>query len=128
MTATATGDDGSGIVGSGAGVSISGGEVTAIGPNCGISGTVKNAIPGTGWTDVDGTQGKASIAVNTDPGQQLNSYKRVRFPAAGRVSIYRMYNTETSEHLYTTNKAEYDSCGKGAYADWNAEGVAWLAL
>ncbi len=45
----------------------------------------------------------------------------------GRVPIYRMYNHKTSEHLYTTNEAEYSSCGKGAYKDWRAEGVEWLA-
>ncbi len=44
-----------------------------------------------------------------------------------RVAIYRMYNEVTSEHLYTTSKAEYDSCGAGAYADWKQEGVGWVA-
>ena len=43
------------------------------------------------------------------------------------VTVYRMYNTKTSEHLYTTSQAEYDACGKGAYADWRAEGVGWYA-
>ena len=43
------------------------------------------------------------------------------------VPIYRMYNTKTSEHLYTTNATEYNSCGSGNYVDWNAEGVAWQA-
>ena len=41
--------------------------------------------------------------------------------------IWRMYNTRTSEHLYTTNVAEYNSCGTGTYKDWRAEGVAWQA-
>ncbi len=41
--------------------------------------------------------------------------------------IYRMYNGRTSEHLYTTSKTEYGMCGKGAYADWRAEGIAWYA-
>ena len=43
------------------------------------------------------------------------------------VPIYRMYNTKTSEHLYTTNVKEYNSCGTGAYKDWNAESTAWFA-
>ena len=43
------------------------------------------------------------------------------------VPIYRMYNTKTSEHLYTTNAKEYGMCGTGNYVDWNAEGVAWIA-
>ena len=41
------------------------------------------------------------------------------------VPLYRMYNTKTSEHLWTRNKKEYDSAGTGNYADWKAEGVAW---
>ena len=47
----------------------------------------------------------------------------------GKVSyalpLYRMYNTKTSEHLWTRSKKEYDSAGSGSYADWKAEGVAW---
>ncbi len=43
------------------------------------------------------------------------------------VPVYRMYNTRTSEHLYTTGKAEYNACGKGAYRDWRAEGIGWYA-
>ena len=43
------------------------------------------------------------------------------------VPLYRMYNTKTSEHLWTRSKAEYDSCGSGNYRDWKAEGVAWYA-
>ncbi len=43
------------------------------------------------------------------------------------VPLYRMYNTKTSEHLWTRNKKEYDSAGSGSYADWRAEGVAWYA-
>lgn len=41
--------------------------------------------------------------------------------------IYRMYNTRTSEHLYTTSAKEYASCGSGNYRDWEREGVAWRA-
>ena len=48
--------------------------------------------------------------------------------AANRlVPVYRMYNTKTSEHLYTTGAAEYNACGKGAYRDWRAEGIGWYA-
>ena len=41
------------------------------------------------------------------------------------VTVYRMYNTKTSEHLYTTSLGEYNACGSGNYSDWRAEGVAW---
>ncbi|MBR6897056.1 MAG: copper resistance protein CopC, partial [Lachnospiraceae bacterium] len=41
---------------------------------------VKNAIPGTGWTNTEGTEGKAAIAISTE-GQNISSYKKVQFPA-----------------------------------------------
>ena len=43
------------------------------------------------------------------------------------VPVYRMYNTKTSEHLYTRSAAEYAACGTGGYVDWLQEGVAWEA-
>lgn len=43
--------------------------------------SVKNAVAGTGWTNVAGTEGKADIEPNTS-GQALNAYKKVQFPAA----------------------------------------------
>ena len=48
-------------------------------------------------------------------------------PEVETVPVYRMYNTRTSEHLYTRIKREYDACGEGSYADWRAEGIAWYA-
>ena len=60
-------------------VIISGGNVSVTGDeNPAISGTVKNSIAGTGWTNKAGTEGKADIAIST--GQTL-SYKKVQFPA-----------------------------------------------
>ena len=46
-------------------------------------------------------------------------------PDKSMVPVYRMYNTKTSEHLYTPRKGEYDAGGYGAYADWRQEGVCW---
>lgn len=46
---------------------------------------------------------------------------------AGSVPVYRMYNTRTSEHLYTKSVKEYNSCGIGNYRDWRQEGIAWYA-
>ena len=48
-------------------------------------------------------------------------------PPTVSTDIYRMYNSKTSEHLYTTSATEYGMCGIGGYADWRAEGVAWRA-
>ena len=49
----------------------------------------------------------------------------LRFKLAYPAPLYRMYNTKTSEHLWTKSKKEYESAGSGSYADWKAEGVAW---
>lgn len=38
--------------------------------------------------------------------------------------VLRLYNRWTGEHLYTTNRAEYDSLGRRG---WSGEGVAWTA-
>ena len=69
---------------------INGGSVTASGGNKAITTkeeasagnnditTVKNAIPGTGWTDVEGTVGETAIPVNTE-GQSVKAYKKVQF-------------------------------------------------
>ena len=48
-------------------------------------------------------------------------------PQVQLIPIYRMYNTKTSEHLWTKSKKEYDSCGKGNYRDWRQENVAWYS-
>ena len=46
---------------------------------------------------------------------------------AALIPIYRMYNTKTSEHLWTKSKAEYNACGTGNYRDWRQENVAWYS-
>ena len=57
-----------------------GSKVSASGNEQAISGTVKNSIAGTGWTDKAGSQGEATIPINADPGQKLPDYKKVQFP------------------------------------------------
>ena len=47
--------------------------------------------------------------------------------SGGTVNVYRLYNRKTSEHLYTTNKAEYDSLPFKTRGAWRWEGVAWRA-
>ena len=61
-----------------------GANVTAAGTDYAISGTVKNAIEGTGWTDVAGTEGEAVIEVS-ESGQNLNSFKKVVFVSHAHV-------------------------------------------
>ena len=44
--------------------------------------------------------------------------------------VYRLYNMLTSEHLFTTNKTEYDNFVKRGELDldvWIGEGISWLA-
>ena len=98
-----------GIYVSSASVTINGGTVVAGSSECGSgitanvlnvnSGTksfvavgkekaldcnyIKNEIPGAGWTNTEGTEGEAYIAINKDQehsGTDLESYKKVRFP------------------------------------------------
>ena len=59
-------------------VTIKGGELIAAGKEKGINGTVRNAITGTGWTDMEGTTGKTVITISAD-GQALD-FKKVQFP------------------------------------------------
>ena len=75
---------------------------TAIGANGAFPAkvNVKNDIAGTGWTDVDGTQGMADIAVNTE-GQKLDNYKKVQFPAIKRKSISSAKVTGITDKTYT---------------------------
>ena len=80
VEATGTDDDSYGIYSEENEITIKDGTVVAGGKTQGIYGPVKNAIAGTGWTDVAGTTGKADIAVSED-GQTLEDYKKVQFPA-----------------------------------------------
>jgi uncharacterized repeat protein (TIGR02543 family) len=44
--------------------------------------------------------------------------------------VYRLYNMLTSEHLFTTNKTEYDNFVAQSKTDseyWIGEGISWLA-
>ena len=58
----------------------SNGSLTATGNTRSIKDNVKNAVVGTGWTNVEGTVGKETINTSTE-GQTLISYKKVKFPA-----------------------------------------------
>ena len=94
-----------------------------------VSQTIKVIIDGKAYT------GYASTVCTTETSFYDKSGSPVYYiylivsdytvKAQAPVPLYRMYNTKTSEHLWTRNKAEYDKCGSGNYADWKAEGVAW---
>ena len=54
-------------------------------------------------------------------------WKKKPEPEVTLIPIYRMYNTRTSEHLWTKSKAEYNACGTGNYKDWRQESAAWYS-
>ena len=57
--------------------------------------TLTNAIPGTGWTDTEGTQGEAAIPVNEDGGT-LDDFRKVEFATC---SLWVGGETVTRENL-----------------------------
>ena len=81
---------------------INGGAVTATGATQAISGSVKNAIAGTGWTDTAGTEGKANIAVSTD-GQTLE-YKKVLFPGLPAATVTTAPTAKTLDYTGSAQK------------------------
>ena len=63
----------------GSGVTIAkGATVTAAGTSYAINGEVKNAIEGTGWTNIEGSEGETVIDVS-ESGQDIKSFKKVVF-------------------------------------------------
>lgn len=100
---------------------------------------------------LDGETYSADVPTGTDPGAYVIYFKLGKVLESGEVEddpkhnhaqvkmvnssigditgveVYRMYNSLTSEHLYTSSKDEFDSCGQGAYKDWVGEGVCWIA-
>ncbi len=55
---------------------------------------------------------------------------QVEVTAEELVPVYRLYNTITSEHLFTTNKIEYDDFVKQSETNsdyWIGEGINWFS-
>ncbi len=57
----------------------------------------------------------ADLAPDVDPDPE---------PLADTVTVYRLYNHWTGEHLFTTNKQEYDDRAKDG---WTPEKIAWYS-
>ena len=68
----------------------------------------------------------AALAALAEAQEAFDKAKKT-YSGVTLIPIYRMYNTKTSEHLWTKSKKEYDSCGKGSYVDWRQENVAWYS-
>ena len=105
VNATATGQESYALC-AGAVVTINGGTVTARGNTQAISGTVKNAIAGTGWTNTEGTVGKASIPISTD-GQTLDSYKKIQF--LGHTHTFTSYTLNDAKDTITAECSNMDT-------------------
>lgn len=112
VTSTGTGWDGLCI--HSYAVTINGGTVTASGNAQAISGTVKNAIAGTGWTDTAGTVGKASIPISTD-GQTLDSYKKIQF--LGHTHTFTSYTLNDAKNTITAECSNADGKCKLSLVD-----------
>ncbi|MBQ5548388.1 MAG: hypothetical protein IIT33_06080, partial [Prevotella sp.] len=103
MTATGgASDDSYGVYTYGSVNVGAGARMTAAGGKAAVYGTVKNAIAGTGWTDTEGTTGKAAITVS-EAGQTLNSYKKIQFPA---VHDHSFTYTSTGDMITATCSKE----------------------
>ena len=103
VTSTGTGWDGLCI--HSFAVTINGGTVTASG-NQAIDGMVKNAIAGTGWTNTEGTEGEASIAIST-AGQTLDSYKKIQF--LGHTHTFTSYTLNNAKDTITAECSNVDT-------------------
>ena len=77
-------------------------SVKAFGKKKAIEGTVKNAIPGIGWTDTAGTTGRANIGTS-NAGQTL-TYKKVQFPVLDPSEITQVPTAKTD--LKSTGSAQ----------------------
>ena len=105
VTAYATGSESDGIKAYEGIVNISGGNVIASGKTQAIVGNLKNSIAGIGWTNTEGTEGQAEIAVNTT-GQTL-SYKKVQFTA---VAVHTHNFTYSVRGATITATCNADGC------------------
>ena len=89
-----------------------------------INGTVKNAFYGSGWTDSEGTTGKAIIDISTE-GQTLDDYKKVEFPSAHNHS----FNYSASGAAVTATCADKDgNCTLPPSSEGGTDHVAKLTI
>ena len=104
-----------------------GAKLTAAGGTRAISGSVRNAIAGTGWTNAAGTGGMANIAAN-DQGQTLNNYKKVRFPAVVTYPVWVGGVQVTSANMGNVLADDPVNNGKVSFAPAEGTTPATLTL
>ena len=79
---------------------------------------------------VDGTSKMQSVQTGNAKLSETATVQSVDVEFQEVTPVYRLYNSATSEHLFTTTKAEYDGWveqGKNNIDNWIGEGIAWLA-
>ena len=106
-------------------INFTGGKVTASGEGEAISGIVKNDIEGTGWKNVEGTEGETAIGLSSESGQFLSVYKKVQFPkpaATVKTVPTAKYLTENGSAQELVNKGTAEG-GTMQYALGNAAGA-----
>jgi hypothetical protein len=88
--------------------------------------TVTKADDGSGQVlaKKDGTVIITAVITDTVTGVTHEATFSMKIEAVATVLIYRMYNSATSEHLYTANVGERDSLINNG---WTFEGPAWIA-
>ena len=68
--------------------------------------------------------GDSSVAISSDEKLAANDSPDEGYTVE---NVYRLYNSVTSEHLFTTSRYEYEQLPGMSNGDWIQEGVAWLA-
>ena len=96
----------------------SGMAVTATGSTAAVSGNLKNEVKGTGWSDVDGTEGISAIPVSSE-GRSV-AYRKVVFPAAViPVTGVTLDKTETELTYGGAVAYYYSETADGAEKAWD---------
>ena len=89
-------------------VTINGDEVTATGNTKAVSGTLKNAVPGTAWTDPEGTEGKTAVETSTTGQTLSDTYKKAHFREAYSVTYEHGENATGDSYEDKTVETSYE--------------------
>ena len=102
-------------------------ETTAEGATCTSGGTVHSVCTRCGKVKDASVRARGHVwgAWATKGGTQSRTCSVCgEVESRSVVAVYRLYNPVTSEHLWTTDRNEYQELAKG---DWSQEGVAWYS-
>ncbi len=87
-----------------------------------IYGSVRNDVPGQGWTDVAGTQGLAQIPVSdlNGAGQNLSAYKKIHIAGSYTATVTNGTGGGTYELGDTVNITANAPTGKKLFNGWTS--------